>query len=185
VVNTNRKKLRGNKMIEPDLKYCPQCKDEYRAEIIKCAACGIVLLTGAELLEGKKRKIDQRNSRLGALTVNDDVVAVHQGSASELKVFEKLLAQENIGAMIVDSSQGCGKGCCGTTLDLMVRREEAADAHHLIQRELDKTRALDDHDLSGSDAVFNPDAGQATCPACGFKFQTSTTTCPDCGLCFG
>lgn len=172
-------------MIEPDLKYCPTCNDEYRAEIIKCATCGIELLTGTELLENQKKKLSHRNKRLGALTASDEVVSIHQGSSSELKVFEKMLEQENIGAMIVDKSQGCGKGCCGTTLDLMVRKEEAADAYHLIQSALDKTRALDDHDMSGCDGVYDQDAGEATCPACGFQFQTSTTTCPDCGLCFG
>ena len=172
-------------MIDPELKYCTRCNDEYRAEIVKCACCGIPLLSGAELLESRKSQAGQLNKRLGALTAADELVSIHQGSSSELKAFESLLQRENIGAMIVDKSKGCGKGCCGTTLDLMVRKEDASDAYHLVQASLDKTRALDDHDLSGCDAVVDMDAGEATCPACGFTFQTSTTTCPDCGLCFG
>lgn len=172
-------------MIDPELKYCPKCNDEYRAEIVQCASCGIHLLSGAELLEFQKKQTAHRSNRLGALTASDEIVSIHQGSAGELTAFEKILQQENIGVMIVDKSQGCGKGCCGTTLDLMVRKEEASDAYHLVQAALDKTRALDDHDLSGCDTVVNMDAGETTCPACGFTFQTSTTTCPDCGLCFG
>jgi uncharacterized protein (UPF0212 family) len=172
-------------MIDPDLKYCPKCNDEYRAEIVQCASCGIDLLSGAELLDAQSKQNAHRNNRLGALTADDEVVSIHQGSGSELTVFEKLLQQENIGAMIVDKSQGCGKGCCGTTLDLMVRKEDAQDAYHLVQASLDQTRALDDHDLSCCDTVVNMDAGEAICPACGFTFQTSTSTCPDCGLCFG
>ena len=172
-------------MIDPELKYCPKCNDEYRAEIVQCASCGIPLLSGTELLESHKKQTAHRNNRLGALTASDELVSIHQGSAGELKMFEKLLQQENIGVMIVDKSQGCGKGCCGTSLDLMVRKEDATDAYHIVQASLDKTRALDDHDMSGCEAVFDKDAGEATCPACGFTFQTSTTTCPDCGLCFG
>ena len=38
-------------MIEPDLKYCPKCDDEYRAEIEKCATCGIELITGLQKIE--------------------------------------------------------------------------------------------------------------------------------------
>jgi hypothetical protein len=55
----------------------------------------------------------------------------------------------------------------------------------LIQTVFVQQTGLDGHDTSLADTVFNPDAGYATCPACGFEFETSTTTCPDCGLCFG
>ena len=172
-------------MIDPELKYCIKCNDEYRIEIVKCASCGIDLVSGADLLAAKEQQSVGRKNRLGPLTAQDELVTIHQGSAGELKSFEKLLAAENIGATVVDESQGCGKGCCGSSLNLMVRKEDAADGYHIVQATLDQSRALDDHDLSGCDTIVDMNAGQATCPACGFTFQTSTTTCPDCGLCFG
>jgi hypothetical protein len=35
-----------------------------------------------------------------------------------------------------------------------------------------------------SDAVFDPEKEDATCPACGTLFSTKLTECPDCGLGF-
>lgn len=33
--------------------------------------------------------------------------------------------------------------------------------------------------------VFDANATEAICQACGAKFATSATECPDCGLCYG
>lgn len=57
-----------------------------------------------------------------------------------------------------------------------------------IEKTLEKNRmklmdGLDtDPNLEGE--VFDPEKGQATCPACGTTFATSEKECPDCGLVF-
>ncbi|MEN8258604.1 MAG: hypothetical protein ABFS09_12150 [Thermodesulfobacteriota bacterium] len=169
---------------ESDLKYCPQCQDEYRADIESCAACKITLLTGSEMLDMVSNSQQARNSRLGELGAGDDIVTIHKGPLADLKKLEKAFARENIGMMIVGDEGGCNKGCCPSTFFLQVRREDAQAAHALIQEDFRQLTGIDDHDTRHSDAVFNQEDGQATCPACGFEFETSTTTCPDCGLCF-
>lgn len=170
---------------EADLKYCPECRDEYRADIDRCASCQIILLTGTAMMAGASDSQQARNSRRGALTAEDDLVTIHKGPLADLKKLEKLLQEENIGMIIVGDEGGCNKGCCPTNFFLQVRREDAAAAAALIQADYRKNTALADHDTSHCHAVFNQEASHATCPACGFEFATSTTTCPDCGLCFG
>ncbi len=169
---------------ESDLKYCPQCQDEYRAEIKTCASCHIDLIRGAEMVALGDRSQQERKSRRGALTVDDDIVTIHKGPLADLKKLEKAFLRENIGMMIVGDEGGCNKGCCPTTFFLQVRREDAQAGMVLIQEDFQQVTGLDDYDTRHCEAVFNQDASHANCPACGFEFETSTTTCPDCGLCF-
>lgn len=169
---------------QDDLNYCPQCQDEYRADIKSCASCKVDLLRGAEMLEMVNRSQQSRNSRRGALTADDDIVTIHKGPLADLKKMEKAFQRENIGMVIVGDEGGCNKGCCPTTFFLQVRREDARAAAALVQDDFQRVTGLDDYDTSHCDAVFNQDASHTICPACGFEFETSTTTCPDCGLCF-
>jgi hypothetical protein len=173
------------KMIDPELKYCPQCNDEYRADIVLCAECRVTLLSGADMLAARQRASKQRQSRSGEIAGGEEMVPIHKGQLIELKAIERELKAENIGALITGEGSSCKKSCCPSTFYLQVRRLDAQDAFAIVQAHIDRTTALNDHDLSHCDAVFNPEAAQAVCPACGFEFHTSTTTCPDCGLCFG
>lgn len=172
-------------MIDPELKYCPQCNDEYRAEIERCAECGVALLSGADMLAVVNRANERKNSRSGEIGPDEDIVAIHKGQLNEIRAMEPELRAENIGYLITGEGSSCKKGCCPSTFLLQVRRPDAPDAFAVVQAHLERTTALNHHDLSSCDTVFNPEAGLATCPACGFEFQTTTTTCPDCGLCFG
>lgn len=170
---------------EAELKYCPQCQDEYRADIESCADCKITLLTGAEMLDLVSRSQMLRNQRRGELSADDDIVTIHKGTLADLKKLEAAFVRENIGMMIVGDEGGCNKGCCPSTFYMQVRREDAQAAFALIQDDFRQSTGLEEYDTRHSEAVFNEGEGQAICPACGFEFETSTTTCPDCGLCFG
>lgn len=170
-------------MIEHDLQYCPRCRDEYRQEITRCAACAIPLISGAELLGLEGSRSGSRNARKGALGPDDELVVLQQGSLADLKPIQALLAGERIGVLISGDQQACGKGCCGPKLHLQVRREDAADALALLAEEHRRTTGLAGHEMSFAEAVFDPGAGEAVCPACGFTFATISAVCPDCGLC--
>ena len=172
-------------MIDPDLKYCPKCRDEYRADICQCGVCGMELINGEQFIAMNKPMEEKRAARKGELTADDEVVNLQGGPLGEMRHLEELLKTERIGTMVVGDERGCGKGCCPSNFFLQVREEDAQDAFAIIQSEHQRMTALDDHDDEPIDGIFNADAGQATCPACGFSFQTSTNTCPDCGLCFG
>ena len=171
---------------DPEYNYCPKCQDEYRADIRECAACGVALVPGAEMSKQAGKADEQRDKRKGDLKPGDDIVNIHKGSLADLKPLEKELEAEYIGYLIAGDDQGgCNKGCCASSFYLKVRREDAREAFMIIDRQFEIATGINDHDLSLTDSVYNPDAGQAVCPACGFTFKTSDLTCPDCGLCFG
>lgn len=173
-------------MYDPEYNYCPKCNDEYRADIKQCAACEIVLIPGAEMADHAVKALDKRRTRKGDLTQDDDIVNIHKGSIADLKTLERELKAERIGYLIAGDEQGnCNKGCCPSSFYLQVRREDAQDALELVNRQFVMATDIQNHDLSLVDSVYNQDASEAVCPACGFTFQTNTDTCPDCGLCFG
>lgn len=170
-------------MIEHDLKYCPKCRDEYRQEIDTCAACKLTLVLGTDLLAMEKNSF--RRNRKGPLTPDDQLVVIFQGSLADLKHLKTLLEAEQIGAMISKEGGGCSTGGCAPKFHLQVRQEELPDALQVLAEEHRRATVLAEHDTAHAESVFNPEAKEAVCPACGFGFATTTTTCPDCGLCFG
>lgn len=172
-------------MFDSELKYCPQCRDEYRAEIARCAVCGVELLLGSQMLALEEGKAVPRERRAGELSPTDDLVAIHKASLADIRHLEELLRHERIACLVAGDEKSCGKGCCPTTFFLQVRREEAMEALRVIEAVHAQHTALHHHDTSHAHGVFNADAGEACCPACGHKFPTAFTTCPDCGLCFG
>ncbi len=178
-------------MVEPDLKYCPKCDDEYRAEIEKCAVCCIDLITGRQKIEMQEERRKKFESRVSDISPDDDLVRIRRGPLAEMRYLENLLDAERIGTLLVGDKETCGKDRFGNTLstptayDLMVKREEGMEALHIIEEEHRRTTGLDEFDHANADSVYNPAAAEACCPACGHSFPTSETACPDCGLGFG
>lgn len=171
-------------IIEPDLKYCPRCQDEYRADIEICASCSVELLTGRQVLELEEKKKAKLAGRSMEIQAGDDLVDIRKGAVLEIKQIQALLARLGFPTLIASDSQSCGKGCCGTDVILRARRTDTEEIFAIFQREYIEATALHDHDISLTGSVFNPAEGQATCPACGHSFSTQSNTCPDCGLCF-
>ncbi|PID72369.1 MAG: hypothetical protein CSB34_02440 [Desulfobulbus propionicus] len=68
---------------------------------------------------------------------------------------------------------------------LQVREADIQEVMAVLEQEYMESTSLVDHDITNAGAVFDTNAAQATCPACGYQFSTDTLTCPDCGLCFG
>jgi len=172
-------------MIDPELKYCVQCNDEYMPHMETCGVCGMKLLSGQEMLareEARNRKLSRRAS---SITADDDLVSIRQGPLRDMKHMEALLQAERIPALLVGDESSCGKGCsCATSFILQVRREDAQDAFMVLAEEFRRSTALDSHDVSHADSVFNPLAPEVVCPACGHRFPPAAGACPDCGLQF-
>ncbi|MCK5405495.1 MAG: hypothetical protein KAI75_09675 [Desulfobulbaceae bacterium] len=173
-------------MIDPDLMYCPTCNDEYRADIKRCAACDVDLISGSMKIEEDRVREEKLAGRKGDITPDDDIVTIHRAPLAEIKRLEELLDKERIGYLVTGDDSSCGKGCCPSAFDLKVRREEAEEVLAIIDEENRSSTFMGRKDEGGNnDSVFNPHAREAVCPACGCSFSTSTTTCPDCGLSFG
>jgi hypothetical protein len=178
-------------MVEPDLKYCTQCNDEYRAEIEKCAACGIDLITGQQIIELEEARKKELGNRVSDLTPEDDLICIRRGPLAEMQHLSNLLDGQRIGTLLVGDTSTCGKDRFGntfstpTTYDLFVKRENDMEALHILEDEHRRTTRLEEYKHSSTDSVYNPQAGEACCPACGHSFPTTETACPDCGLSFG
>jgi hypothetical protein len=170
--------------IEPEMRYCPQCQDEYRPGILVCAACGVELLSGVQMQELLDRKRGRSAGRAAAITPEDELIDIIKGKIINVKSVQALLSREGIPSLIAGDSSSCGKGCGGTDVRLQVRKTDLPDAMAVLAREHVQTTGLTDHDTTLVDAVYDPEAGAATCPACGCTFSTANNTCPDCGLCF-
>ena len=170
-------------IIDPDLKYCPACEDEYRAEIEQCAVCGMKLLTGAEMLRMQETG-SRRPEQLESISADDELVDLRRGSMVDIRNLQTRLENEGI-PTVVAGEKSCGKGCCGgSELFLKIRVADLQDALQFLEKEHIRSTGLEDHDLTHADAVFNTAAQETICPACGCKFQPTTPNCPDCGLCF-
>ena len=65
-----------------------------------------------------------------------------------------------------------------------MRAADLAEVHALLDEEHRRTTVLTDYDTSLAGEVFDADLDEATCPACGCRFPTSSSACPDCGLSF-
>ncbi len=170
--------------IDPDLKYCPRCNDEYRADIVSCAECGVELLTGLQM----QAMLDERRRRAGRpteISPGEELVDVRRGPVLQIKELQVLLREQGIPSLVAGEGGGnCGKGCCGTNLILRVRPDDAREVARIMEEEYVRGTALAEYDTRHAGAVFNRAAQEATCPACGCSFPTTTTICPECGLCF-
>jgi hypothetical protein len=172
-------------MIEPDLKYCPECNDEYRAEIEKCAACGIDLITGLQKIKLEEKRTKRLEGRSVELNPDDDLAAIRRGPLADMRHLSDMLNGESIGTLLAGDENSCSKNCCPSVYNLLVKREDGMEALQIIEDEHKRVTGLAQHKNTNGDAVFNPHESEAQCPACGHSFPTTQTTCPDCGLSFG
>ncbi len=63
--------------------------------------------------------------------------------------------------------------------------EDGERAALILAEDYRKSTALADHQPANSAAVFDAEASQTLCPACGCIFVPLQRVCPDCGLNFG
>ena len=173
-----------NQNIDPDLNYCPHCNDEYRAEISTCAACGIDLLSGEQMLALHADRISpQTTSRSLEIHPEESVLTVRKGPVLQIKELQAYLLRSGIPSLALKEN-GAACGCRGGELLLQVRENDLPAVMTALEQEYRHSTRLSDHDTRFAGAVYNVEAAEATCPACGCRFSTSLTACPDCGLCF-
>ncbi|MGD9950092.1 MAG: hypothetical protein AB7U29_16690 [Desulfobulbus sp.] len=171
------------KDIDPELKYCPQCGDEYRAEIQTCASCRVPLELGTAMLAAAATK---EPAGTGPVEIGPDesVVSIRKGPMLQIKELQQYLKSRGLAARIA-KEEGPGCGCRGPEVVLQIREQELQQVMAVLAEEYWQSTGLDDHDTQFAGSVFDDQAEEALCPACGHRFPTSESTCPDCGLCFG
>lgn len=169
-------------MIEPDMMYCPVCEDEYRADFTVCAGCNVDLIRGSELLQQRSSK--GQNDILRPIGADDVLVTVHSGALVEIKGIQNKLKQEQIASQIGGDDPSCSKGCCGSNFLLQIRQEDVERAAKLLSDEFTRSTDLGSYDLTHVAEVYDSEAQENSCPACGCIFSPTLAACPECGLCF-
>ena len=96
--------------IDPDLRYCPECGDEYQAIIKRCVSCNRGLISGAEKLEKLRLQELALNRRSMNIKAQDQCVVIRNGKLRDLKPLQKMLETERIPTIISGESVDCGKG---------------------------------------------------------------------------
>jgi hypothetical protein len=173
------------KMIDPELKYCPQCADEYMPVATVCAACKVDLISGREALAREEARQQRLAARGQEISAGETLVSIRQGPLSDLKHAEYVLRAASIPTVLAGDEKSCGGGCgCATNFLLQVRQEDVQDGLRILADDFRRATGLDHHDLSNVDSVFDPQAAEVACPACGYRFRPEDAICPDCGLQF-
>ena len=167
-------------MIDPELKYCPDCKDEYRSDFSICAACQKELISGADLLATDSKKEPEVQASV-EITADDTLVVLQRGSLLDMKNMKRILVKASVPAILTKDDN---KGCCGVEMYLHIRLQDKERAVAVLNSEFEKTMALHQYDLSTADVVFDQGAAMTICPACGYEFMPTSSACPDCGLQF-
>lgn len=167
--------------IEKDLKYCPQCQDEYRPDFEVCGVCGHELIRGESLLEiSQKLKEDNETRKVASGDGDNELVTIQAGSLMDMKSIKRTFEKYGIGAVLLKDDQ-CGGSCCGPTISLQVPKTDfyaAQSILHELHREhtgLNQAKADNNHLMAGQCSV-------ESCPACGFTLQEEVKECPDCGI---
>lgn len=167
-------------MTDPGLKYCPSCGDEYRAEMERCAACAVDLISGSELLE-RRRPAECRHP----IRPDDELVSIVKGPVVQMQTMQAVLKRAGISSLAAGEASSCGSGGCGgPNLLIQIRKADLEAAQAVLAREHLRATGLHERDLAAANAVFDAAADSALCPACGCTFPTSRNDCPECGLCF-
>ena len=171
--------------MEPHLKYCPQCGDEYRTEIVLCAACGLELVSGADIISAASAVEAERCGQGdgGVILEHDRLIALQRGGILDMKQLKNLLEKAAIPALLA-KEDGCRGGCGGPEVLLQVREQDGERAVALLRKEFDRTTAINDYVVGSAEAVFALDSSRVLCPACNCEFTPDGPSCPDCGLCF-
>ncbi len=166
---------------EADCMYCPQCGDEYRPEIRRCASCGVALVAGREMLRAAATAPVYRE-----IEPHEKLRTVQRGPILQMRQLQDCLRTAGLASLLAPCKDGCRSGCRGAEAELQVRVSELELVETALEREYRQSTALSGHDaetgLSG--ALFAMEVKQAACPACGCLFSTDAPLCPDCGLRF-
>lgn len=169
--------------IDREMFYCPSCGDEYRPGIAACATCGLELISGEEKLSRLLAERENHASRSMEISSEDELVNIRKGPLRDMKYLRSILAAESIPSLIA-GDESCGRGCCGPELLLQIRQTDVDEALKVLAKDFVRSTALDSHDLSHAQAVFDHQAAETVCPACGCRFSPTVGACPDCGLSF-
>jgi len=116
---------------------------------------------------------------------NDDAkVMLGTMPMREGEILRDRLAGVGVTVALAVNHASCTTGCA-PSYEVWVHPEDMPEVRSFMLA--DRAAKLADLgvDPAALDAVFDPSQAEATCPACGTVFPTTSSECPECGLGFG
>ena len=154
------------------VRYCPNCRTDYRPEISVCVDCGgdLVDRDDTEEMPGSETETaDPGDTLPEGFAPLDYRAAV----ARELSPIADALLAEGIDCRIRENVHGAQV----TGYRIFVHEDHRENAMRIVER----ATAPEDGAVDLS-AGFDPERGYARCPACGSDLAERATECPECGL---
>lgn len=111
-----------------------------------------------------------------------DLVTIAKLPLEEAKLLQRDLRLIEVPATL-NHDPSCRSGC-SVTIDVVVPFSHAEAAVKLLRERFQAAAERPGMDWEKAQATFDPSQQEATCPACGTSFATTSSECPECGLCF-
>lgn len=101
----------------------------------------------------------------------------------DAKTLQLKMKDKDVEIILNHNEQTCTRGCA-VTVEVICWDKDVEQVMTVLKSDYEKQ--LEGHEVNweAMNAVFDPNAEEATCPACGTKFAVAGTECPECGLCF-
>lgn len=154
--------------------FCPECRSEFRAEIVFCQSCEVDLVAALES-EDLFTSIQKMEATLAEVAL----VPVVMGNPPELRRLQEGLYRERLPSVLANAGEGAYTPGTAAQLYLMAPEEDLPKIADYITR-------TNQESLHREGVVEEVSLGQiSSCPACGSDAPTEAAECPECGLMLG
>ncbi len=103
----------------------------------------------------------------------------------DAKRIQAILKEREVPIRLQHNGETCGTGSCSVRVEVWGQEENKAEIITFFQNEQAKNLEGLNFDPELMNSVYDPNAKEVTCQACGFKFSPDKNECPDCGLFYG
>lgn len=114
---------------------------------------------------------------------SNEKVLLGKASRQQCDAMSQYLSRHGIEIVTIHNKITCTSGC-STELEIWANPTDVAHIGTLLNDLYHKEMGDSGYDTSLLNSVYDPNASEATCPACATVFSTDHQECPDCGLAF-
>ena len=100
----------------------------------------------------------------------------------EAKNHQYRLKQSGVELVLKTNDQTCSTGSCKVTVEVWGKQSDESVLMNHFQSDYLKHVKGHVPNFDHLSAVFDPNAAEVICQACGTKFAPTSQECPDCGL---
>jgi len=117
---------------------------------------------------------------------NENKVLLGVTDVNEAKGLLEKMALKGFDLEIRHNDETCKMGCRGVRVEVWANETDVPAIMQIIKQEKLELLANEGTDVDHEriNQVFDTNAEQAICPACGASFSTTLKECPECGLVF-